>query len=519
MAIVELRGVRKAYGRVEALCDVTFDIEEGVTGLLGPNGAGKSTLLLCVLGLLPDWHGEATVLGSTPAAHRRAIRRRVGFMPEQDALLPEMTAIRAVRHLARLSGLPSAEALRRAHEVLWHVGLGEAIYREVEEYSVGMRQRFKLAQALVHDPDLLFLDEPLSGLDPAGRDELLRLVQDLAVATGSTWCGRATSCPRSRRWPTRWWSSTRGASGARSGWRTSPPFPAGTRWRRRATAKPSPRRCGAGGSPPTRSRRARSERPPSPATPWRSPCPPGRGLPDLLRLARVAGARVRRATPLREDLDAVFHRLLAGGKEARGMTVHARGYRTYEGPRDGGSAALAIAGEAIRSTLARKSFRRLAIIYLVWFAFVSFVLYVALGMGEPSIAQMFGVRRRTVTSPDLPLSSWTTSSGSSMPAVGRPDRPARDLRGAPLVADDLGANAFPLYLVRPIRPLDYVLGKSLVFPALLAVATLLPGVALLRARRHLAAARASPGRSWPGTCRRSAGSWSTGSSPPRSTAA
>ena len=179
--VVELRGLTKSYGgRPPALRDVTMSIPGGVVGLLGPNGAGKSTLIQCVLGLLPDFEGDATVLGMDARRDRRAIRRRVGFMPEADAYVPLMTGIQAVRYLGQLTGLPRHEALRRAHEVLYHVGLGEAVYRKVKEYSTGMRQRFKLASALVHDPDLVFLDEPLSGMDPTGRQELLDLIRDLA---------------------------------------------------------------------------------------------------------------------------------------------------------------------------------------------------------------------------------------------------------------------------------------------------------------------------------------------------
>ncbi len=181
MSIVQLRSLTKAYGkRPPALKDVTLEIGEGVTGLLGPNGAGKSTMIQCILGLLPDYEGDATVLDMDARTQRRAIRRRVGFMPEADTYLPDMTGIRACRYLGQLTGLPRNEALRRAHEMLHHVGLGEAIYRDVREYSTGMRQRFKLAQALVHDPELIFLDEPLAGLDPEARDELLDLITDLA---------------------------------------------------------------------------------------------------------------------------------------------------------------------------------------------------------------------------------------------------------------------------------------------------------------------------------------------------
>jgi ABC-2 type transport system ATP-binding protein len=183
--VLRILGLTKAYGqRPPALRDVHLEVPPGVTGLLGPNGAGKSTLLQCILGLLPDFTGDAEVLGLDARRQRRAIRRKVGFMPELDAYLYGVTGLRAVRYLAQLSGLPRREALRRAHEVLWHVGLGEAIYRTVDGYSTGMRQRFKLAQAIVHDPALVFLDEPLAGLDPDGRKDVRALIHDLATQHG-----------------------------------------------------------------------------------------------------------------------------------------------------------------------------------------------------------------------------------------------------------------------------------------------------------------------------------------------
>ncbi len=185
MSLLRVRNLTKSYGgRAPALREVTLEIGPGVTGLLGPNGAGKSTLIQCVLGLFPDYEGEVTLFGLDARRDRDALRRRVGFMPEADTYLPEMTGIQAVRFLGQLSGLPRQHALRRAHEVLFHVGLGEAIYRRVEEYSTGMRQRFKLAQALVHDPEIVFLDEPLSGLDPDAREDLLGLIRTLADGHG-----------------------------------------------------------------------------------------------------------------------------------------------------------------------------------------------------------------------------------------------------------------------------------------------------------------------------------------------
>jgi ABC-2 type transport system ATP-binding protein len=185
MSILSVANLTKCYGgSPPALRDVSLEIGPGVTGLLGPNGAGKSTLIQCVLGLLPNFDGEVRVLGLDARRQRRAVRRRVGFMPEADTYLYDMSGIRAVRYLGQLSGLPRSEALRRAHEMLYHVGLGEAVYRNVKEYSTGMRQRFKLAQALVHDPEVIFLDEPLAGLDPKAREELLDLIADLAHVHG-----------------------------------------------------------------------------------------------------------------------------------------------------------------------------------------------------------------------------------------------------------------------------------------------------------------------------------------------
>ena len=185
MAVVTVTNLTKAYGRrPPALVDVSLEFREGVTGLLGPNGAGKSTLLQCVLGLLRDFSGRATVLGLDARRQRLEIRRRVGYMPEADALLPRMSGVASCRFLAQLSGLSRREALRRAHECLHYVGLTEHLYKSAEEYSTGMRQRLKLAQAIVHDPDVLFLDEPVSGMDPQGREDFLALVRGLAKEHG-----------------------------------------------------------------------------------------------------------------------------------------------------------------------------------------------------------------------------------------------------------------------------------------------------------------------------------------------
>ena len=182
--IVALEHVTVSYGAQAALSDVTTAFGKGAVGLLGPNGSGKSTLLKSLLGFIVPSQGCMRVLGLDVAASPLEIRRRVGYMPESDGHIPGMNAVSFVAYCGELAGLPRADAMQRAHEVLFYVGLGEARYRNVETYSTGMKQRIKLAQALVHDPDLLFLDEPTNGMDPSGRDEMLELVRDLARNKG-----------------------------------------------------------------------------------------------------------------------------------------------------------------------------------------------------------------------------------------------------------------------------------------------------------------------------------------------
>jgi ABC-2 type transport system ATP-binding protein len=182
--VVTLESVTVAYGRNRALRDVTSSFAGGAVGLLGPNGAGKSTMIKALLGLLAPERGRMRVLGYDVAEQPLEIRARVGYMPETDAHIPGMNAVSFVAYCGELAGLPRVDAMQRAHEVLFYVGLGEARYRNLETYSTGMKQRIKLAQALVHDPDLLFLDEPTNGMDPKGRDEMLELVRDLAHNKG-----------------------------------------------------------------------------------------------------------------------------------------------------------------------------------------------------------------------------------------------------------------------------------------------------------------------------------------------
>ncbi|HEX6464497.1 MAG TPA: ABC transporter ATP-binding protein [Vicinamibacterales bacterium] len=183
-AVVALDGVTVIYGKNQALKNVSARFARGAVGLLGPNGAGKSTMLKALLGFVKPNQGRMTVLDMNVADAPLAIRARIGYMPETDAHIPGMNAVTFVAYCGQLAGLPPEDAMQRAHEVLQYVGLGEARYRNVETYSTGMKQRIKLAQALVHDPDLLFLDEPTNGMDPKGRDEMLELVRDLGHNKG-----------------------------------------------------------------------------------------------------------------------------------------------------------------------------------------------------------------------------------------------------------------------------------------------------------------------------------------------
>ncbi|MEV8020544.1 ABC transporter ATP-binding protein [Streptomyces sp. NPDC086554] len=175
--MIATESLSKRFPRVTALDRLSMDIGPGVTGLVGANGAGKSTLIKILLGLSPATEGTAAVLGLDVATRGGQIRERVGYMPEHDCLPPDVSATEFVVHMARMSGLPPAAARERTADTLRHVGLYEERYRPIGGYSTGMKQRVKLAQALVHDPDLVFLDEPTNGLDPVGRDEMLGLIR------------------------------------------------------------------------------------------------------------------------------------------------------------------------------------------------------------------------------------------------------------------------------------------------------------------------------------------------------
>lgn len=184
--IVEIEGVTKRYGDVEALSDVSLQIPPGITGLLGPNGSGKSTLIKALLGLVHTHRGSGRILSFDWPRQTHLIRDSVGYLPEDDCYIAGLEGIESVTLMAELSGLSGRESLRRSHEMMDFCGFGEERYREVETYSTGMRQKLKFAQALVHDPPLLILDEPTTGLDPDQRLAMLKRIRTLATRHGKS---------------------------------------------------------------------------------------------------------------------------------------------------------------------------------------------------------------------------------------------------------------------------------------------------------------------------------------------
>jgi ABC-2 type transport system ATP-binding protein len=183
-AVVDAVGVVKRWGATPVLNGASFTVGSGVTGLLGANGAGKTTLLGLLLGLHRPDSGTVRVLGGDPWTSGPDVRTRIGYAPEYDALPPDVAAADVVRHIAELHGLPRREATGRASDTLWEVGLGEERFRPVGTMSTGQRQRVKLAQAIVHDPDLVLLDEPTNGLDPAQREGMLELIRHVGHELG-----------------------------------------------------------------------------------------------------------------------------------------------------------------------------------------------------------------------------------------------------------------------------------------------------------------------------------------------
>ena len=177
--VIETNALTKLFGQQKALDSVSLAVARGAVGLLGPNGAGKTTFMKCLLQLQPISSGSAKLLGREVGAEGREIRKRVGYTPEMDCHIPGMAGCEYVTYCAQLCGLPFQAARQRAHEMLDFVGMGQERYRKIDTYSTGMKQRLKLAQSIVHDPEIVFLDEPTNGLDPKGQAQILDLVQSL----------------------------------------------------------------------------------------------------------------------------------------------------------------------------------------------------------------------------------------------------------------------------------------------------------------------------------------------------
>ncbi len=184
--IIETTSLSKDYQGLMALNSVDLSIPAGAVGLLGPNGAGKSTLIKCLLGLVVPSSGTSKVLGLSTEKLQTHIqaREKVGYVPENDCLIPNMDAVSFVKYMGEISGLPPMDAMQRAHEALHYVGIGDERYRKISTYSTGMKQKIKLAQAIVHDPELIILDEPTNGMDPKGRQEMLDLIKDIHLNHG-----------------------------------------------------------------------------------------------------------------------------------------------------------------------------------------------------------------------------------------------------------------------------------------------------------------------------------------------
>jgi ABC-2 type transport system ATP-binding protein len=183
-AVIELEGLSVRLGTKQVLDNLQATVKGRAIGLLGPNGAGKSTLINTLLGFYTPNAGAAKIFGKDIQAHTKSLRHVMGYMPESDSFIAEMSGVGFVRYMAEISGLPANEALERAHEAFYYVGLGEARYRKLGTYSLGMKQMAKLAQAIVHGPQLLFLDEPTNGLDPPGRLRMINLIKEIRDTQG-----------------------------------------------------------------------------------------------------------------------------------------------------------------------------------------------------------------------------------------------------------------------------------------------------------------------------------------------
>ncbi len=302
--LFEVRDLRKIYaGRVVALDGATATVPRGGVGLLGPNGSGKTTLVKILLGLVRATAGEARVLGLDPRREAREIRRRVGYVPERDAFIPDMSGARYVSYCAELSGMSPSAAKSRAHEVLDYVRLADERYRDTQTYSTGMRQRLKIAQALVHDPALVILDEPTNGLDPPGREDVLRLCRELTEKYGISLLFSSHLLPDVEAVCRHVVIMSQGRvleAGPLEGLRAT----ADGHWDARL------RGDAAGVAGELRAAKWRAEVVEGDL--WRLWPPPGRGTGDLFAAAARRGAEVRSLAPARTTLEEVFLRAVQG---------------------------------------------------------------------------------------------------------------------------------------------------------------------------------------------------------------
>jgi ABC-2 type transport system ATP-binding protein len=312
--LVSLRGVAKRYGAIRALAGLDAEVAGEIVGLLGPNGAGKSTLLKALLGLI-TFEGDARVLGLDPRTESFRIRDRVGYMPEADSYLSGLTAVELCTYAGELGGLPRSEAMQRAHAALYYAGLEEKRYLKVDGYSTGMKQKVKLAQALVHDPELLFLDEPTNGLDPRAREEMLELIQELPAKRGCAVLLSTHLLPDVDRIADHAVIMHQGQmrfAGTIEALRAAPreagDAPRGDVYDVEVKADPEPLavRLEAAGSAVTR-------RPPVALV---VELPPGAGATLILAEARAAGAQVRHLEPNRESLEQAFLRVIGAADAA-----------------------------------------------------------------------------------------------------------------------------------------------------------------------------------------------------------
>lgn len=182
---ISSKDITVSFGQIMALDNFSVNIPAGIVGLLGPNGAGKSTFIKTLLGLLVPDKGSMTIGGHDAQAELALVRDMIGYMPEHDCLIENFTAVELVSYMGQVSGMVKRDAIPRSHEVLDFVGIGEERYRLISSYSTGMKQRVKLAQAIVHDPKILFLDEPTNGMDPQGREDMMDLIKNISSSDKS----------------------------------------------------------------------------------------------------------------------------------------------------------------------------------------------------------------------------------------------------------------------------------------------------------------------------------------------